>query len=344
MDFKDYQSLAVAKINEQLEKLLQDYSSDIGGISQSLQPLIKFFIKGTKGGKRVRGIFIKLGYELAGGGISDEIIKIAAAYEIFHTAILAHDDVIDQSPTRRGQPSLYKSLGGAHHGISQAICLGDCGFFLATKIIAESNFPAKLKVAALEYFSKAMLDTAIGEMLDVELPYLGSERFEKDVHTIMKLKTARYTVSTPLQLGAVLSGEAQGLVKILGQFGENLGIAFQIQDDILGVFGLEEIMGKSVTSDIEEGKNTILIIEALKKSTREQKKVLKKYYGKGTLTQAGLKAVRKVFLETKALDYAKKEVIKYTTRASNLIPRITNSPEKSKLLQQMIEYLIQRSK
>ena len=181
-------------------------------------------------------------------------------------------------------------------------------------------------------------------MLDVELPYLDRKRQKSDVLTIMKYKTARYSVSSPLQLGAILAGANQQLIRELGVFGESLGIAFQIQDDILGVFGEEKTLGKSNKSDIEEGKNTLLIVEALKKASPKQKKKLHKYYGCGTLSALGLEVIREIFTETKALEYAQKQAIKYTTQAKKVIPGITKDPFLSKLLAQMAEYLVERKK
>lgn len=343
MDFEKFLQAEAKKIKEVEQAHLQVWFNWLSKKVPSLKPHAKAFIKACAGGKKIRGALINLGYQIAGES-SEAILDVAAAYEIFHTSILAHDDVIDQSPIRRGRPSLYRVLGGGHHGISQTISLGDLGFFLASKIISGSDFADKKKVLALEYFAKTTIDTALGEMLDVELPYLDKKRQEKDVLVIMKYKTARYSVSSPLQLGAILAGGNQKLTKDLGVFGESLGIAFQIQDDILGVFGDEKELGKSNKSDIEEGKNTLLIVEALKKATPKQKKQLHKYYGSGTLSVSGLKIVREIFQETKALNYAQKQADKYITLAKKSIPGLTKDFKMSTLLEQMSEYLVERNK
>ncbi|MBI3109469.1 polyprenyl synthetase family protein [Candidatus Daviesbacteria bacterium] len=205
-------------MDKELDRLLNEWKGYAGKINPNLLPLINKFILSCKGGKRLRGKLVVLGYQLAKQG-EKEILKVAAAYEIMHSAILAHDDIIDQSPLRRGRPSLHKSVG-----VEQAITLADLGFFLAIKIIAESKFEDKLKIKALGMFSKIMVDTAIGQMLDIQ---------KGDSLTIRKLKTAQYTVAGPLQLGAVLGGAKRNLLDQLDKFGENLGVAFQIRDDIL---------------------------------------------------------------------------------------------------------------
>ncbi|MBI2018102.1 polyprenyl synthetase family protein [Candidatus Daviesbacteria bacterium] len=252
MDFKIFSQKTVEHIDKELKRLLKEWRNGVGKTSGSLLPLVDKFIKACKGGKRIRGTLVVLGYEIAkeSSAISyqqsdkdkkslkadseatpkageailtaeSSIIKIAAAYEIFHAAILAHDDIIDQSPKRRGQPSLYKRVG-----VEQAITLADAGFFLAIKIITESNFEDKLKNQALRFFSQTMLDTAIGQMLDVA---------HADPKLTAKLKTARYTISGPLKLGAILAGAGPTSPRLRGikEFGENAGIAFQIRDDIL---------------------------------------------------------------------------------------------------------------
>lgn len=230
MDFKRYLEKSAKELDREVGEILEEQLKEADKTDKKLIPLLKAFTKSCQGGKRIRGTLVVLGFELGKHHLGDEgvsgkaIFKVAAAYEIFHSAILTHDDVIDQSNLRRGKPSLYKVLGGNHYGISQTISLGDYGFFLAFQIISEANFPQNYKIQALGLFSKVVMDTTWGEMLDLE---------KVDPYLVMKLKTACYTISGPLQVGAVLAGADQNLIKVLGRFGESLGIAFQIQDDIL---------------------------------------------------------------------------------------------------------------
>ncbi len=223
MDFKRYRDKAVAELDKEVEKILKEQLSEATKIDKKLTPLIKAFASSCQGGKRIRGVLVKLGFEMANGK-SREIAKIGAASEIVHTAILVHDDIIDKSLSRRTKPSLHQALGGNHYGISQAISLADYGFFLGLKIISKARFPHNRKIKALELFSEVMADTTLGEILDLE---------KTDPMTVMRLKTARYTIAGPLQLGVILAGGNQKRVRALGDFGENLGIAFQIRDDIL---------------------------------------------------------------------------------------------------------------
>jgi len=261
-------------MDKQLDKILDELRKEVGKISPNLLPLINKFIESCQGGKRLRGKLVILGYEIgqvhlegAKAHLRGEILKIAAAYEIMHSAILAHDDIIDQSPTRRGQPSLYKSVG-----MEQAITLADLGFFLAIKIISEAKFPEKAKNEALKLFSQTMVATAIGQMLDIQ---------KGDPATVMKLKTARYTVAGPLQLGAILGGAREELIGELGEFGESLGVAFQIKDDIL---------------------------------------------------------------DKEANDEDLVNALKYMDKARKIIPKLTNDLKMKKVLNELVDYMVERSK
>lgn len=378
MNFQDYLKISANEIEKEVDLILSIWSKEVEDISPKYAPLIELFIQSCQGGKRLRGALVKLGFDISNnviptkseghtegssqqsqlkqiprllsvarndnGEIQKEILKIAAAYEIFQAAILIHDDVIDQSQTRRGKQTLYKALGGDHYAISQAIGLGDIGLYLPIKIIADTTLNSDIKAQALSFFAQAVIYTGLGEVLDVQIPHLNQKREERDVLVIHKLKTAYYTITAPLSLGVILAGGDKGLLQVLKNFGESLGIAFQIQDDILGVFGDEISLGKSVTSDIEEGKNTLLITQAMKNANDEQLKILNKYYGKGELDQEKLEQVRRVFVETGALEYSKTEAQNYVKIAKSLIPEITTNESYIKMLEQMAEYLVERSK
>lgn len=212
------------KLDREVGKILQEELKKAEKTDKKLVPLLAAFIKSCRGGKGIRGTLVILGYQLIRQASNKEIYQIAAAYEILHSAILVHDDIIDQSSRRRNGPSLYQALGGSHYGVSQAISLADYGFFLSFKLISESNFPAEKKISALELFSKVLMNTSLGEMLDLEIT---------DPLTVMRLKTACYTIAGPLQIGAILAGADKKSIKVLGEFGENLGIAYQIRDDVL---------------------------------------------------------------------------------------------------------------
>lgn len=343
-DFRTYLAQSAKEINKASKKNLNELVKEASSLHQSLSPLTRLFAERNFGGKTLRGALVCLGYELAGGKPTEEIYKPAAAIEIFQTAVLAHDDVIDKSPTRRGKPTIYKELGGDHYAISQTICLGDIGFFLAVRLISGSRFEEKDKNMATALFSQMVINTAFGEMLDVELPRLPKNKTDEAVLQIHKLKTSYYTIIYPLSIGAVLAGARESLLKQFEIFGENLGIAFQIQDDILGVFGDEEKLGKSATSDIEEGKNTLLITYALRKADKAQREILKKHYGEGSINKKEHDLIKKVFIDTGSLAYSNARKEEYAAQAKRVIPKITKDTRKRKLISELADFLVSREK
>lgn len=344
MNFQEYLIESAGQIENVLNQQLKIWKDDVDKTTPRLSQLSEDFVTACQGGKRIRGALVRLGYEMGGGILNPDIFKASAAFEIFQTAILAHDDIIDKSPTRRGKPTIYQALGGDHYAISQTISLGDIGFFLALRMIADGNFPNDLKNQAIQSFCTSMLETASGQMMDVLMPTLKDETTEEDAVIIFRLKTARYTISGPMRLGAMLAGADEEYLQKLQHFGDNLGIAFQIQDDILGVFGDEKTLGKSVTSDIEEGKNTLLIAYALKHSDKAQLEVLSKYYGQGKIAQKELNLIKKVFEDSGSLDYSQREALKYVNTAKKVIPKMTENLEHIQILEEMADFLVERQK
>lgn len=327
-----------------LEKILREWSVETKNVNANLSKHADLFIDRNFGGKMLRGCLVKLGYEIASGKSTADILNAAAAIEIFQTSILAHDDIIDLSPTRRGKPTIYKSLGGDHYAISQTICLGDIGFFLAVKQISESNFNPKNKVKAVSYFSDMMIQTGLGQMLDIELPRIPKFMTEDAVLQIHRLKTSYYTFVYPFKIGAILGGAKPILLKNFESFGENLGLAFQIQDDILGVFGNEDILGKSAISDIVEGKNTLLYTFARKHADKKQLEILMNFYGKGEITKKQHELIKDVFVKSGSLEYSKKRVLYYSQVAKEIIPIITKIKSQQIMLTDLADYLVNREK
>lgn len=337
MDFAQFLKKHSQIIDKRLEEVLERISGRANKASPELGKLFDEFINSTRGGKRIRGALVLLGYEIGGGKDYKRVLDGAAAFEIFQTAILAQDDVIDKSLLRRFKGSLYQSLGGDHRAISLTLCLSDIGFFSAYELLGSLKIEDSLKLKAVSLFSKTLTRTVFGVMLDIENPYLGRDFLEEDSIKTALLKTAGYTISGPLLLGATLAGAKDRILKKLQIFGDNLGIAFQIQDDVLGIFGDEINTGKSASSDIKECKATILIAYAQKKANTEQRKILKKYYGNKGIDERGIEKIRKIFINTKALEYANSQAEKYFDKAKKSL-----KGSQEELLYSLVEFLRKR--
>lgn len=341
MQFKKYLSDEAKLINREIEGNLNKELIRLKKIHPGFEELFDQFFSSVGGGKRIRGVLISLGYSLTKAKLNREVYKIASAFEVFQTAILIHDDIIDESELRRGEMTLYKKIGHNHYGDSQAICLADFGFFFSSQIITTSAFSEKQKIKALSVFNKVVLDTVLGEILDLKLPFNKEYSSESDSLLISYLKTAQYSFVGPLQIGAILAGGSKELINNLEVFGKNLGIAFQIKDDVLGCFGDEAMLGKSQSSDIKEGKATLLIAYALANANPKQKKILEKY-GNQSLGQNEIDEIKKMFLEVGALDYAEAKALEYIEAARTVISKITKDKEKQEILAGLTSYLIER--
>lgn len=271
MDFEEYLEVNAKNIDEELDQILSQFLNETKNKNIKLLPFALGLLNSNRGGKRIRGVLVNLGYELSGGLPNKDILKISSALEILHTAFLIHDDIIDKSPTRRNQPSLYKALGGKHYGISQAISIGDIGLYFPIKLISDSSFLGEYKLKALSLLSEIIVNTGWGQIMDLE---------KGDKEFINLYKSAQYTIVCPLVIGATLAGADNELLGRLKIFGENLGIAFQIRDDVLD---------GELDEDSDKG-------------------------------------------------------VKYVSGAKKIIPKITSDSKMRRLLDDMAEYMVKRTK
>ena len=303
------------RINEILEGEIKRYKDNCF-IKESLEELKRL----SKGGKRVRGYLIKLGQMLFGKD-DDSYVDIAAAIEIFQTAILIHDDVIDEADKRRGLDTINAKYAG-HIGISKAICIGDLGFFISYNIINNANISDDLKIEIMKVYSKTLYNTVNGEIIDVELPLKSLEYHKKMddklIYDIYVNKTAWYTIIGPILIGAS-SANASSLDKEkLMKMGENLGIAFQIKDDLLGLYSEDDSMGKTL-NDIKEGKQTIIYKYAIDHANKEEIEIINKYYGNSCVTIDENKIITDLFIKLGAKENAEKLELEYTKKGIDII-------------------------
>ncbi|MDR1979026.1 MAG: polyprenyl synthetase family protein [Synergistaceae bacterium] len=334
-----------------LERYIDDYLTGLiqkqaVRSSRQIADLYGIFKEAGKGGKCIRGSLVKLGYEIAlDRPAGDEILPASAAFEVFQTAALCHDDIIDKSPLRRGRDSMWRAISrGAnpHYGISQAICLGDVGISLSSRLVLDSAFDAAEKTKALEIFLDVQTNTMDGEMLDVYMSQKKDYGDEKGILKISELKTAWYTVVGPLQLGGVLGGASRELLDAMRRYGMALGVAFQLRDDILGIEATEAEMGKSNTSDIAEGKVTLLAHYAMKRATPEQLRQLRRVYGSDAVSETDRKTVQDIFESTGAFAEVARRAEAYLAEARGIVAEVTRDPVKVELLTQFGDMMLRR--
>ena len=334
-----------------------------------LHPVMCDYADLNAGGKMLRGSFVCLGYALAKEAETEDGIPpeakieksdaLALAFELFQTAVLVHDDLIDHATLRRGKKTLdlrfserASERGLIDHagdtGRSVAICAGDLGLFESADMIVKS-YPGHTRLSAmLSYFYEVVKETIRGEMLDSILPCeitdptrseAESDALLSDAVTEIYLrKTAMYSVVGPLHLGMLYGGADEELLAAVDAFAKEAGIAFQIKDDILGIFGSEEGVGKDVGSDVAEAKLTILYqyVRSRHPSMHEE---LMRDYGKSPVTPEALARVRKIFRESGAKQYAERQMEACFARAEAQLLAIPLRQEKKKLLRGLLHYL-----
>ena len=308
-------------------------------------------------GKLVRGTLINLGYHLLNDNrnYSD---SLALAYEIFQTAILVHDDIIDNDSKRRGKDTIHYANYNKYSKYSNkenelielsnsiGICMGDYGLFQANKVISDNYKEDSNLGKVLSYFNETVLKTIRGELLDVITPFeskydiIDKKELEQDIMEIYRLKTAHYTIIGPLSTGMILAGAEQQKIDEIEKLGEKIGVAFQIQDDILGIYSDET--GKVKGSDIREAKQTILYAYTYNTGYKDE---LMKYYGNEEITDEIIEKVKDIFDASGAKNYANHLMNQLYDEAVEMLKNITwIQSEKKELLSGFVEYLRTRTK
>ena len=329
-----------------IDKMIEDSSFVsllIPNESQSIiNSYLRSFQKFSTGGKRIRAYLVKLGYELCSGSYSDDIFLPSLSYEVFQSGILIHDDIIDKSDIRRNMPTMHVALGNDHIAMSKSICVGDIGLIASVDMISRTNFDDSVIRKAISHQIKAFELTVSGELQDIELSATENYSLENIIE-MYRLKTSWYTFIGPLQLGAILGNASIKLLQQIEKIGTSMGIAFQIKDDIIGVFGNQNIIGKSNLSDMQEGKKTILTAHFLSHATYEQLETFKKIYGNRSSSELELKEIQKMFLEAKTYEYGNMMCQKYASEATETIDIMDIDEKYKEILHDLVDYLCDRN-
>ncbi|KAB1502490.1 polyprenyl synthetase family protein [Corynebacterium sp. 320] len=341
-------------------------------VSQAITVLSDFV---TSGGKRVRPTFawagVKAGLEAGGHTPSaspgapstadntltaDSALTAISSLEFIQACALIHDDIIDKSDTRRGHPTAHRTferqhssdgwLGdSAHYGISQAILIGDLALAWADDMFTTSGIGAEALRRSLGPWRAMRTEVISGQMLDIALEANGSE-FVEDSMDVITYKTASYTVARPLHIGASIAGAPDELITRLRRIGHDIGVAFQLRDDQLGVFGDPDVTGKPSGDDLRSGKRTTLINFALEQATPEQERTLRAHLGTIPAGDAGedsVNALRQIIHDTGAASRVESLIDQHSSRAIELINTASLSDELTQELSRFARTLTHRT-
>lgn len=300
-----------ASLETFMDKVKQDYKLHL--VNPVLYESIREF--SLRKGKRIRPLLLILSYQgycPSEKNVPPSLFYASTCIELLHNFMLIHDDIIDRSNLRRGKPTLHKILGKIIKTANQeklgydlGIVAGDIVYALAIDAFLSVQETPRRKEAALKYFIQTAAFTAMGEFIDTVHGMESLNKIkEKDVFLNYTLKTARYTFDCPLVVGGILAGAPKKDIPKLSELGVLIGQAFQIQDDIIGIFDSQKNIGKSVLSDLAESKKTILVCHAYEQLETSKKKIFLEYFNKPHKTYQDLMAIRKIFIHSGSLQYS----------------------------------------
>jgi len=284
------------------------------------------------GGKRLRPYVALLTYESVSGKPASDIISVASSLELLHLGMLVHDDIIDRDSIRYGVLNISGSYNETykefipdarerqHFSDSAALMAGDLLLLGGHDLILEGRLSdGQLRIASNIYNDAAFV-VAGGELLDTEASFRPPEAI--DATTVGRLKTAHYSFITPLLMGACLGGASEKTCQQLQEFGENLGIGYQLVDDLLGVFGAESVTRKSTMNDLREGKKTFLVEQFELLATSEQRATFEQLFGKKTLSHSEADILRDLLIESGAKKSVETSITMYKNKALQILERL----------------------
>lgn len=343
-----------SKIDIKLKKYLFKKANEAKKTSKIAEELMNHISDLTlRSGKRIRASLLYYSYLAHGGTKKEEALKASMAMELSETYLLIHDDIMDDDLFRRGGITIHNAYrqdfennfpekaNPRNFGNSMGILAGDIACALSNELLCEVNFEDKLKNKAICELNKVYSIEGYGQAMDI-ISGIKNNLDKDNLLKIHQLKTVPYTFDGPIKIGAMLAGADDKTIMQLSRYTVPLGTAFQIQDDILGMFGSEEKLGKPVTSDLKEGKKTLLIIHALEKATPEQKEIILFNLGNKRITTADLIKVRDIVKQTGSLKKSKDLARSLVKEAINELKKIKLQTEGKKYLLGIAEYMINR--
>jgi len=351
-ELKNFKARLDPKIDAYFDTVLKEAIKEDDLVSEALEHARAIVLAG---GKRLRSAFMYYGYIGAGGTKEEEILETSIGVELIHSFLLVHDDIIDRDDIRHGVATLHRRYADfgkrifpdkdvEHFGNSIAIIIGDMLYAFGNDIIFNSPFPKDKIFEALSKVQHIVSLTVVGQARDIYMEYK-REASEEEILTMYKNKTAKYTVEGPLHMGAILAGATPELLAGFSAYAVPLGIAFQIQDDILGIFGTTKRLGKPVGSDVQEGKITVLVSRAMKNGSREDKKKLQEILSLGKELQEGdLETFREIIIRTGSLEEVKELANEYIQEGKRALEKIKNmvAPRTYDFLLSVSEYMTHR--
>ncbi|MCD9196722.1 polyprenyl synthetase family protein [Aeromicrobium wangtongii] len=320
---------SLAMVEDRLEDFVAQRCQVLLDVSPDLAPVTEMVRHLAHGGKRLRASFCLWGWRGGGGDGQDAAIDGAAALELFHLAALVHDDVMDHSATRRGSSTAHEAFAARHRdeildgdaadfGTGAALLIGDLCLTWSDELLSHAVVDPSRRTAVRGVYDLMRSQVMAGQYLDMlEQARPGTRPHESRL--VLRYKSAKYTVEHPLLLGGALSGASADVLDAYRRFGVPVGEAFQLRDDVLGVFGDPARTGKPVGDDLREGKKTLLVLAALERADVVQRRLLQRHLGDPGLTDRAVAELQDVLVDTGALADVERQITQLTEQGVEAI-------------------------
>jgi geranylgeranyl diphosphate synthase type I len=351
---KDEQKTTLVKVRESIEIELSDFlskqsaylesiSSDLAPVAHSLSSFL------LDGGKRLRPLFAYSAFIGAGGVANKNVIRAISSLELLQACALIHDDLMDGSDTRRGKPSIHRHFETIHqreemegfaerYGMAAAVLLGDLALVLSDQMLNSAGLDSAQMHSVLPVHDEMRVELMAGQFLDIHEQTQKNTSVERSL-TIARYKSGKYTIERPLQLGAAVAIpdpllRAQ-LVSIYSEFGLPLGEAFQLRDDLLGVFGDPKVTGKPAGDDLREGKRTVLMAMTHDRISGAAEAEFMAEFGNHDISENAIARLQEIIAETGAAMHVEDLIEELTSTALEALNRDEIVPQARELLTEM---------
>lgn len=335
------------EINLALRHQVQGLTAQINEIDEQLILVSDSLSDYLSEGKRFRALFAVLGFLGADGKLSSEIFRAVSSLELLQASALIHDDLIDGSDTRRGKAAIHKQFAikhGEKFGTSAAILIGDLALIWSEQVLQNSGIKQSKMSQCGQIFSEMRNELMAGQLLDIFEQTQSGFSIERSLK-IARFKSGKYSIERPLHFGAALSdsSDLQNFYTVYSDFGLPLGEAFQLRDDLLGVYGDPHITGKPAGDDLREGKKTALIAYAFERGSNSVRDLIQSKLGT-PLSQIEIEQLIMAINETGAVAHIENLIEKLSESALDSLSQANINQSARKMLEQMVELVTKRNR
>lgn len=349
----DVEDLRV-QVSARIDEFMASHAELMTSVSLDLLPLVEALTDLIAGGKRLRPAFAYWGWRGAGGAPDANVLAAAASLEFLQACALIHDDVMDGSATRRGLPAAHHRFANLHRselwlgspeafGMGAAILLGDLCLSWADEMFLTSGVEPAALARAKRFYDEMRTELMAGQYLDLLEQVRGGGSVERAV-LVAHYKSAKYTIERPLHIGAALADAPPQVFECYTGYGLPLGEAFQLRDDILGVFGDPDVIGKPAGDDLREGKRTVLIAATMERASASGLDAMTTHLGDPDLDDAHVELLREIILDSGALEATEARISELLNASKTAMNTEWIEPEARDVLLALADAAVTRKK